>query len=81
MNPERTIIGPEGTETIVAVHEAVEVGYSFYWKTKDEVIMERNGKVLPVEVHSGTPVLPDDICLKLGDRTKEKPKDKSKEKR
>ena len=29
MNPEGTIIGPEGTETIVAVHEAIEVGYSF----------------------------------------------------
>ena len=27
--------------------------------------MERDGKVLPVEVHSGTPMLPDGICLKL----------------
>ena len=29
MNPEGTILGPEGTETIVAVHETVEIGYSF----------------------------------------------------
>ena len=29
MNPEGTIIGPEGTETIVSVHEAVEIAYSF----------------------------------------------------
>ena len=54
MNPEGTIIGPEGTETIVSVHEAIAAGYSFYWKTKDEVIMSKNGKVLPVEVHNGT---------------------------
>jgi hypothetical protein len=65
MNPEGTIIGPEGTETIVAVHEAVEIGYSFIWKTTDEVIMSRNGEVLPVEVQHGTPVLPEEICLKL----------------
>jgi hypothetical protein len=72
MNPEGTIIGPEGTETIVAVHEAVEVGYSFIWNTPDEVIMSRNGEVLPVEVHHGTPVLPDDICLKLIEEIEQK---------
>ena len=27
--------------------------------------MSKNGKVLPVEVHKGTPVLPNDMCLKL----------------
>ena len=67
MNPEGTIIGPEGTETIVAVHEAIELGYSFYWKAKDEAIMTKNGKRLPVEVQNGTPVLPTDVCLKLID--------------
>jgi hypothetical protein len=72
MNPERTIIGPEGTETIVAVHEAVEVGYSFVWNTPEEVIMSRNGEVLPVEVQHGTPVLPDEICLKLIDEIEQR---------
>ena len=27
--------------------------------------MSKNGKVLPVEMHNGTPVLPNTICLKL----------------
>ena len=72
MNPEGTIIGPEGTKTIVAVHEAIEVGYSFHWKTADEVIMSRNGEVLPGEVQHGTPVLPDDICLKLIEEIEQK---------
>jgi hypothetical protein len=72
MNPEGTIIGPEGTETIVAVHEAIEVGYSFIWNTPDEVIMSRNGEVLPVEVQHGTPVLPDEICLKLIEEIEQK---------
>ena len=67
MNPEGTIIGPEGTETIVSVHEAIAVGYKFYWETKDEVIMSKNGKRLPVEVQNGTPVLPNDMCLKIID--------------
>jgi hypothetical protein len=65
MNAGGTIVGPEGTETIVSVHEAIAAGYSFVWKTKDEVTMSKNGKVLPVEVHNGTPVLPNDMCLKL----------------
>jgi len=63
MNPEGTIIGPEGTETIVSVHEAIAAGWEFCWKTKDEVIMTKNGKTLPVEVINGTPVLPNDTCL------------------
>ena len=65
MNTYGTIIGPEGTETIVSIHEAVEAGYSFVWKSKEELIMEKNGKVLPVEVHNGSPVLPNEMCLKL----------------
>jgi hypothetical protein len=79
MNPEGTIIGPEGTETIVAVHEAVEVGYSFIWNTPEEVIMSRNGEVLPVEVQHGTPVLPDDICLKLIEEIEQKKREAKKQ--
>ena len=65
MNTYGTIIGPEGTETIVSMHEAIEAGYSFVWKSKEELIMSKSGKVLPVEVHNGTPVLPNELCLKL----------------
>ena len=72
MNPEGTIIGPEGTETIIAIHEAVEAGYSFIWNTPEEVIMSKNGEVLPVEVQHGTPVLPDEICLKLIDEIEQR---------
>ena len=46
MNAEETVIGPEGTETIVSVHEAIAAGYSFICKTKDEVIMSKNGRAL-----------------------------------
>ena len=34
--------------------------------------MSRNGEVLPVEVQHGTPVLPDDICLKLIEEIEQK---------
>ena len=36
------------------------------------MILSRNGKVLPVEMHNGTPVLPDDICLKLIDEIEQR---------
>ena len=65
MNRYGTIVGPEGTETIVSMHEAIEAGYSFAWKSKDELIMSKDGESLPVEVHNGTPVLPNELCLKL----------------
>ena len=58
MNMYGTIIGPEGTETIVSTHEAIAPGYSLVWKSKEELIMSKNGKILPVEVHNGTPALP-----------------------
>ena len=58
MNAERTLIGPEGTETIVSMHEAIEAGYSFVWKSNKVLIMPKNGKVLPLEVHNGKPALP-----------------------
>ena len=34
--------------------------------------MSRNAEVLPVEVQHGTPVVPDDICLKLIEEIEEK---------
>ena len=67
VNRYGTIIGPEGTETIVSTHEAVSAGYSVVWKSKDELIMSQNGEKLPVEVHNGTPALPKEVCLKLID--------------
>ena len=44
MNTHGTIIGPEGTETIVSTHEAIAAGYSFVWKSKEELIVSKNGK-------------------------------------
>ena len=69
MNPEGTIIGPEGTETIVSVHEAIAAGWEFCWKTKDVAIMTKNGRRLPVEVQNDTPVLPNDMCLRSSTRS------------
>ena len=34
--------------------------------------MSRNGEVLPVEVQHGTPVLPDEMCLKLIEEIEQK---------
>jgi hypothetical protein len=66
MNCFGTIIGPEGTETIVSMHELIEAGYSRVWQTKTEVVLQKKeGIALPVEVHNGTPVLPNDMCLRL----------------
>ena len=65
MNAYGSIVGPEGTETIVSMRKAIEAGYSFVWRSKEELIMSKNGKVLPVEVHHRIPVLPNELCLKL----------------
>ena len=53
MNRYGAIIGPEGTKTFVSMHEAVEASYSVVWKSKDELIMSKNGEKLTVEVHKG----------------------------
>ena len=50
MNTYGTIIGPEGTETIVSTHEAVKAGYDVTWKSEKELIVTKNGMKLPVEV-------------------------------
>ena len=66
VNPDGTIIGPEGTETIVSTNELVKAGYEVAWK-KGELIVTKDKERLPVEVRSGAPVLPNEICLKLID--------------
>ena len=64
MNREGTIIGPKGTETIVSTHEVVRAGYVVDWR-KGQLVVSKRDVVLPVEIRSGTPILPDDICLGL----------------
>ena len=41
INPEGTIIGPEGTETIVSMNELVKVGYQVPWK-KGQLVIKMN---------------------------------------
>ena len=64
MNPERTIIGPEGAETIASMNELVKAGYEVDWK-KGNLVVAKGDIILPVEVRSGTPVLPTEVCLEL----------------
>jgi hypothetical protein len=66
MNPYGTIIGPERTETIASTHELVKAGYEVDWE-EGNLVVTKDGEVLPVEVRSGTPVLPNEVCLKLID--------------
>ena len=63
INPEGSIAG---TETIVSMNELVKVGYQVSWK-KDQLVIKKKEKVQPVEVRSGTPVMPNEVCLKLID--------------
>ena len=73
VNKHGTIVGPERTETIISLSEAVEAGYDVKWNEK-EFVMKKDGVRLQVEVHHGTPVLPHEECLKLIDeieKTKE----------
>ena len=64
MNKQGTIIGPEGTESIVSVHELVKAGYDVDWK-KGQLVVSKKDMILPVEIRSGTPVLPNEVCLAL----------------
>ena len=57
MNPEGTIVGPEGTETIVSMNEMVKAGNGVDWK-KGNLVVAKGDVILPVEVRSGAPVLP-----------------------
>ena len=38
-----TIVGPEGTETIVTLSEAIEAGYEVVRKTKEECVITKDG--------------------------------------
>ena len=49
MNPYGTMIGPQGTETIVSTHEMVKAGYEVTWK-KGELVVTEDGERLPIEV-------------------------------
>ena len=62
MNKQGTIIGPEGTETIVSMSEAVKAGYKVEWK-KEDLIGSKAAFILSVKIRNGTPVLPNEICL------------------
>ena len=64
MNRQETIIGPEGTESIVSVRELVKAGYDVDWK-KGQLVASKKDLTLPVEIRSGTPVLPNQVCLTL----------------
>ena len=59
-----TIFGPERTETIVSAHEAAKAGYKVDW-TKGELVVSKVDLILPIEIRSGTTVLPNDICPAL----------------
>ena len=44
----------------------VKAGYEATWKNK-EMAVTTDGERRPIEVRNGTPVLPNEICLKLVD--------------
>ena len=71
VNPYGTVVGSEGTETIVSMNELVKAGYELAWKGK--LVVTKDGEVFPVEVRGGAPALPHEICLELIDEI-ERPK-------
>ena len=70
MNKRGTIIGPEGTETIVCVNDLAKAGWKGNW-TKDGIEISKGNIVLPIELRSGQPVLPNELCLALIDEIEE----------
>ena len=64
MNKRGTIIGPEGTETIVCVNDLVKAGWKVDW-TEEGLEISKGDTVLPIELRSGQPVLPNEMCLAL----------------
>ena len=71
MNTYGTIIGPEGNETIVSTHEVAKAGYQVTWEDKEELIVTKDGERLPGDVHNGTPVLSNELRLKLIDEVED----------
>ena len=55
MNKRETIIGPEGTETIVCVKDLVMAGYKVDW-TKGGLDISKGEITLPIEIRSGQPI-------------------------
>ena len=56
--------GTKGTSTIVSMNELVKAGYEVDWK-KGGIVVSKTDIVLPVEIRSGTPVLPHEIRIDL----------------
>ena len=50
MNKRGTIIGPEGTETIISMSEAVKAGYNVQW-TEGKLEVSKEGMKLPVHIN------------------------------
>ena len=46
-NKQGTIVGPEGTETIISMSEVVKASYKVEWK-KEELIVSKREITLPV---------------------------------
>ena len=70
MNRRGTIIRPEGTETIVCMNDLAKAGWKVHW-TKDGIEISKGNVVLPIELRSGQPVLPNEVCLALIDEIEE----------
>ena len=72
MNKEGTILGPKGTETIVSMSALIEeLGYKVEWE-EGACQVTKGEETLPVEIKSGTPMLPNNLCLKLIKEVEEK---------
>jgi nitrogen fixation protein FixH len=48
------------------MNELVKAGYAVDWK-KGNLVVAKGEVILPVEDRSGTPVLPNEVCLNLID--------------
>ena len=70
MNRRGTIIGPEGTETIACMNDLAKAGWKVHW-TKEGIEISKGNMVLPIELRSGQPVLPNELCLALIDEIEE----------
>ena len=64
MNKRGTIIGPEGTETIVCMNDLAMTGYKVEW-TVDGLEIAKEGRKRPIEIRNGQPILPNEMCLAL----------------
>ena len=82
MNKSGTIIGPDGTEMMISMSEAVMAGYNVQW-TGGKLEVSKEGMILPTYLNKdGAPVLPNEVCLELIDdieRIKEAQKKTTKE--